>query len=32
MQIVIDYLRQFPAEVQAGVLGDNCARFYRIAL
>ena len=27
-QIVIDYLRQFPAEAQAGVLGGNCARFY----
>jgi L-fuconolactonase len=32
MQIVIDYLDQFPAEVQAEVLGNNCARFYRIAL
>ena len=30
MQIVIDYLHRFPAEVQAGVLGNNCARFYRI--
>ncbi len=30
MQIVINYLHQFPAEVQAGVLGNNCARFYRI--
>ena len=28
IQIVIDYLRQFPEEVQAGVLGGNCARFY----
>ena len=28
MQIVIDYLRQFPAEAQAGILGGNCARFY----
>jgi L-fuconolactonase len=28
MRIVIDYARQFPAEVQAGILGENCARFY----
>jgi L-fuconolactonase len=28
MQIVIDYLRQFPEEAQAGVLGGNCVRFY----
>jgi L-fuconolactonase len=30
MQIVIEYLRQFPEEQQAGILGGNCARFYRI--
>jgi L-fuconolactonase len=28
MQIVIDYFDQFGPEVQAGVLGENCARFY----
>jgi L-fuconolactonase len=28
MQIVIDYLRQFHDEVQTGILGENCARFY----
>jgi L-fuconolactonase len=31
MQIVIDYARQLPAEAQAGILGDNCARFYRLS-
>jgi L-fuconolactonase len=30
MKIVIDYLRKFSAEAQAAILGDNCARFYRI--
>ena len=30
IQIVTDYLRQFPEQVQAGVLGGNCARFYEI--
>jgi L-fuconolactonase len=30
MHIVIDYLRHLPAEGQAGVLGENCARFYSI--
>jgi L-fuconolactonase len=30
MQIVIDYLQQFPLEEQAGVLGRNCACFYKI--
>ena len=30
MKIVIDYVQQFPAETQAAILGDNCARFYRI--
>jgi L-fuconolactonase len=30
MQLVIDYAQQFPVEVQAGILGENCARFYSI--
>ncbi len=30
MKIVIDYLQQFPQEAQAAVLGENCARVYRI--
>jgi L-fuconolactonase len=30
MKIVIDYVQQFPAEMQAAILGENCARFYRI--
>ena len=30
MKIVIDYVQKFPAETQAAILGDNCARFYRI--
>jgi L-fuconolactonase len=30
MQLVIDYTQQFPVEVQAGILGENCARFYQI--
>jgi len=30
MHVVIDYLRGLPAEAQAGVLGENCARFYSI--
>jgi L-fuconolactonase len=30
MNIVIDYVQQFPAETQAAILGENCARFYRI--
>jgi L-fuconolactonase len=29
-QIAIDYVRQFPPAVQAGVLGENCARFYGV--
>jgi L-fuconolactonase len=28
MQIVLEYVGQFPADVQAGILGGNCARFY----
>ena len=31
MRIVIDYVGQFSAEVQAGILGENCARFYGVA-
>jgi L-fuconolactonase len=30
MQLVIDYAQQFPVEVRTGILGENCARFYRI--
>lgn len=30
MDIVLTYAQQFPADVQAGMLGDNCARFYGI--
>ena len=30
MEIVIDYVRQFSAEVRDGILGGNCARFYGI--
>jgi L-fuconolactonase len=28
MRIVIDYIEQFPAAVQEGILGRNCAHFY----
>jgi L-fuconolactonase len=30
MQLVIDFAQQFAIETQAGILGENCARFYRI--
>jgi L-fuconolactonase len=30
MDIVIDYVRQVSAEAEQKVLGDNCARFYRL--
>jgi hypothetical protein len=30
MQIVIDYVEQFPPDVRFGILGGNCARFYGI--
>ncbi len=30
MKIVIDYVKKFSTEVQAAILGENCARFYRI--
>ena len=28
MGVVTDYIKQFPAEVRAGILGGNCARIY----
>jgi L-fuconolactonase len=28
MRIVMDYIAQFPAAAQEGILGGNCARFY----
>lgn len=28
MEIVIEYISQFPAEMRDGILGGNCARFY----
>jgi L-fuconolactonase len=30
MEIVINYVRQFPARVQEDMLGGNCARFYHL--
>jgi L-fuconolactonase len=30
MKIVIDYVEKYPAEAQAAILGENCARFYGI--
>jgi L-fuconolactonase len=30
MRIVIDYIEQFPAAVQEGILGRNCAHFYGV--
>ena len=30
MNIVIDYVKQFPPDTQAAILGDNCAGFYGI--
>jgi len=32
MKIVIDYVQKYSAEAQAAILGENCARFYRIEL
>jgi L-fuconolactonase len=29
MKIIINYVQQFPADVQAGILGENCARIYK---
>jgi L-fuconolactonase len=31
MGIVLDYVRQAPPAAQAGILGENCARFYGLA-
>ena len=28
MHIVLDYVRQASPAAQAGILGENCARFY----
>ena len=30
MQLVIEYIQQFPEDAQAAILGGNCARFYGI--
>lgn len=30
MQIVMDYVQQFPSPMRAGILGGNCARIYNI--
>ena len=30
MQFVIDYVQQFPVQVRTGILGENCARIYKI--
>jgi L-fucono-1,5-lactonase len=30
MCLVLSYLQQFSSEIQSAILGDNCARFYRI--
>jgi L-fuconolactonase len=30
MDVVLDYVRQFPSDVQERILGANCARFYRL--
>ena len=30
MGIVLDYIAQFPAAEQEGILGGNCARFYEL--
>lgn len=31
MQIVTDYISQFSPEIQNDILGENCARFYRVS-
>jgi L-fuconolactonase len=31
MRMAMDYIAQFPAAVQDGILGGNCARFYGLA-
>jgi hypothetical protein len=30
MDIVINYVQQFPPETHEKILGANCARFYRL--
>jgi L-fuconolactonase len=30
LNFVLDYIAQFPADVQYGILGANCTRFYRL--
>lgn len=30
MQLVLDYVKQFPIQAQAAILGENCARFYSL--
>ena len=30
MELVIDYVQKYSAEAQAAILGDNCARFYKL--
>lgn len=30
MNVVMEYIKRYPSEVQAQVLGGNCARFYQI--
>ncbi len=30
MRVVMDYVRQFPAEVGENILGENCSRFYHL--
>jgi L-fuconolactonase len=32
MRVVMEYIEQFPAAVQDGILGENCARFYGLAM
>ena len=30
MDVVVDYIQQFPEETQEQILGGNCARFYGV--
>ena len=30
MSLVVDYVSALSAEARAGILGDNCARFYGV--
>jgi L-fuconolactonase len=32
MEIVIEYVKKYPAEAQAAILGGNCAQFYRVGV